>query len=335
MQITAKNYKKLLQNIQQTIAKTKEEIVKTVDRQKVEMGWKIGREIEVHLKGESRASYGKELFERLAQDLHIDKVTLYQMHSFHKAYPKMPAAKKSLSWSHYRSLIAVKDEETRRQLENLVVEKSLGSDRLQQEIAATKKKKTSRKKSDEKTPQLKVKRGKVGTYTLTKDGAKGIEVDLGFNVFLSSTSPVILKAAQDLEKKTSNSANKILRFTQDDKRWFTYLATLERVVDGDTIHVKIDLGFGIIHREIIRLAKINAAESDTAEGKKATAALRKILDGVQFLILRTNKTDIYGRYVADVFFDENKSETNPQKVADGGIYLNQLLLDRGLVEIFS
>ncbi len=50
MQITAKNYKKLLQNIQQTIAKTKEEIVKTVDRQKVEMGWKIGREIEVHYK---------------------------------------------------------------------------------------------------------------------------------------------------------------------------------------------------------------------------------------------------------------------------------------------
>jgi len=309
MQITAKNYQKLLQNIQQTIAKTKEEIVKTVDRQKVEMGWKIGKEIEVHLKGKSRASYGKELFERLAQDLQIDKVTLYQMHSFHKAYPKMPTAKKSLSWSHYRTLIAVKDEATRKQLENLVVEKSLGSDRLQKEIAATKNKKTTTKKSDEKIPQLKVKRGKLGTYTLTKEG----EIDLGFNVFFRSNQ-------------------KISTVTKSD---YTYLATLERVVDGDTIHVKIDLGFGIMHREIIRLAKINAAESDTSEGKKATVALKKILNGVQFLILRTNKTDIYGRYVADVFFDEKKSATNPQKVADCGAYLNQVLLDRGLVKIFE
>ena len=89
-----------------------------------------------------------------------------------------------------------------------------------------------------------------------------------------------------------------------------------------------------MRREIIRLAKISAAESNTAEGKKATVALKKILTGVQFLILRTNKTDIYGRYVADVFFDETRKEKSPQKVADGGVYLNQLLLNRGLVGVF-
>jgi hypothetical protein len=54
---------------------------------------------------------------------------------------------------------------------------------------------------------------------------------------------------------------------------------------------------------------------------------------VPFLIIKTNKTDIYGRYIADVFLAE-KSETNPQKTADSGIYLNQILLEQGLVDLF-
>lgn len=347
MEITLKNYKKLLTKIQQTISKTKKNIVKTVDYQKVLMSWEVGKEIDLHLKGQDKAEYGEQLFLQLTKDTGIEKTTLYKMRAFYKAYPKIPSQKNSLSWSHYRSLVAVKDDETRLQLENLVVEKSLGADRLQKEITVTKKKKIATKiatkKSDEKISQLKVKRGKLGTYTIKRSEELGVrkeEIDLGFNVFLDlsvihSSSPVILSAAKDLRKRASNSVHKILRFTQDDKEWFTYVATLERVVDGDTIHAKIDLGFGIFHREIIRLAKINAAESDTAEGKKATAALKKILDGVKFLILRTNKTDIYGRYVADIFFDEKKRETNPQKVADCGTYLNQLLLDRGIVSLWQ
>ena len=55
---------------------------------------------------------------------------------------------------------------------------------------------------------------------------------------------------------------------------------------------------------------------------------------LQFLVVKTNKTDIYGRYIADVFFDEKKEEKNLQKIADGGTYLNQLLLDLGLVVKF-
>jgi endonuclease YncB( thermonuclease family) len=111
---------------------------------------------------------------------------------------------------------------------------------------------------------------------------------------------------------------------------YTYKAYLDRVIDGDTLHVTLDLGFKIRHKEILRLAKINAAEAATPEGKKAFAALQEILKDVPFLILKTNKTDIYGRYIADVFFGES-SQKDPQKVADSGVYLNQLLLDRELV----
>ena len=113
----------------------------------------------------------------------------------------------------------------------------------------------------------------------------------------------------------------------------TYKAYLDRVVDGDTIHVTLDLGFKIRHKEILRLAKINAPEAETFEGKKSSDALKKILAEVPFLIVKTNKTDIYGRYVADVFL-AGKNETDSEKVASEGVYLNQLLIDLGVAEVF-
>ena len=113
----------------------------------------------------------------------------------------------------------------------------------------------------------------------------------------------------------------------------TYKAYLDRVVDGDTLHVTLDLGFKIRHKEILRLAKINSPEADTFEGKKSSDALTKILAEVPFLIVKTNKTDIYGRYVADVFL-AGKNATDAGKVAADGVYLNQLLIDSGAAEVF-
>ena len=45
---------------------------------------------------------------------------------------------------------------------------------------------------------------------------------------------------------------------------FVYNCTLVKVVDGDTIDVDIDLGFGVcLKKQRIRLEKINAPESRT------------------------------------------------------------------------
>ena len=88
----------------------------------------------------------------------------------------------------------------------------------------------------------------------------------------------------------------------------TYKATLQKVVDGDTIRVELDLGFGVFHREILRLGKINTAERGTKKGTVATAKLKQILKNVKTLIIKTNKTDIYGRYIADVFLENTEGE---------------------------
>jgi endonuclease YncB( thermonuclease family) len=330
MQITPENYKKLLSKIQATIAKTKQNIVKSVDRQKVEMSWKIGRDIEGELKGKDKAKYGKELFKKLTQDTAIEKTTLYQMHAFYKTYPKLPSEKAALSWSHYRNLIVVRDAQTRAQIENLVVEKNLGSDKLQQEISKTKKvkKKSVRRKDEDGAVKLRVTRGQVFNYKIS--GAA--EIDLGFNVFVEvkhafKTGEIVTVkklGEKFLLKKSALKSNQI----------HTYKAELERVVDGDTIHVKLDLGFKIKHREILRLAQIDAAEFATEEGQKSFEALKKILKDAPFLVVKTNKTDIYGRYVADIFLGE-KGEMDAQKIADEGVYLSQLLLDRGLVKVWG
>ena len=113
----------------------------------------------------------------------------------------------------------------------------------------------------------------------------------------------------------------------------TYKAKLDRVVDGDTITVIFDLGFNIRHKEIIRLAQINAPELKTFAGQESKRKLEEILKNVEFLVIKTNKTDIYGRYIGDVFFSQT-GEKDAQKIADEGIYLNQMILDFGLAEAY-
>ncbi len=64
---------------------------------------------------------------------------------------------------------------------------------------------------------------------------------------------------------------------------FVYNAILERVVDGDTIDVTLDLGFNVkLHKQRVRLAGIDTPESRTRDlaekalGKKASERLKEL-----------------------------------------------------------
>lgn len=341
MEIEKNGYAKLLAQVQKLIQQTQTEVVQTVNRAKVVLAWQVGQEIEQHFKITSKSDdkiYGKNLLERLAKDTKIKKSALYQMRAFYKTYPKLPKNENDLSWSHYRSLAAIKNKERRQIFEELTVKNNLNSDQLQQAIAEEKPrtkeaKKMRVKKAKPESTKLQVTRGDLFTYKIAKlQDSDTVLIDLGFNIFTEVKTN--LPAETIVATKKSGKKFSLQKSNVKPKSLHTYKAYLERVVDGDTLHVILDLGFKTKHREILRLAKINAAEAATAEGKKASAALQEILKDVPFLIVKTNKTDIYGRYVADVFFDKNKKETDPKKVANSGTYLSQLLLDRGLVEVF-
>lgn len=81
---------------------------------------------------------------------------------------------------------------------------------------------------------------------------------------------------------------------------YEYNATVQRVIDGDTIVVNIDLGFGTwLHAQTMRLLGINAREKSDAGGAEAKANLTELLPFGTAVVLTSVKADKYGgRYDA-------------------------------------
>ena len=113
------------------------------------------------------------------------------------------------------------------------------------------------------------------------------------------------------------------------REMYKYQATIKRWVDGDTVDVDIDLGFGLIYsNQRLRLYGIDAWESrtrDLDEKEKGLAAKAFVNEmapvGTQVTII-TYKEGKYGRILAEVFLDE---DTN----------LNKLLTEKGHAERYE
>ena len=95
---------------------------------------------------------------------------------------------------------------------------------------------------------------------------------------------------------------------------YEYKCKMVRVVDGDTVDVDIDLGFGVwLRDQRIRLYGIDTPESRTSDpseklyGKAATEFLKKWLDGGDVTI-KTHKDERgkFGRILGELWvFDTN------------------------------
>ncbi len=108
---------------------------------------------------------------------------------------------------------------------------------------------------------------------------------------------------------------------------YHYKAKVEKVVDGDTIDVIIDLGFKITTFQRIRFARINTPETfnvkkDSEEYKKGMAAKQYI---EQRLAANNNEcelatektTEKYGRYLGTVKLADSEVNLNDELVAKG------------------
>ncbi|NJO61532.1 MAG: hypothetical protein HC836_25775 [Richelia sp. RM2_1_2] len=118
-----------------------------------------------------------------------------------------------------------------------------------------------------------------------------------------------------------------------DSRYTYKVKSVEKVVDGDTVDLIIDLGFNITVKERIRLSGINTPElrSGTIESKNlAQAAAVKLADLLQrgdvYIKTERDKTEKYGRYLGYliVYVTEFGSELN----------VNKILLDEGFAVKF-
>ena len=107
---------------------------------------------------------------------------------------------------------------------------------------------------------------------------------------------------------------------------YEYLATVERVLDGDTLDVVLLLGFKITTHQRLRLADVDTpetwrpkTEAERAHGEEATRYVKTMLEGKD-VIIRTSKTGKYGRYIAHVRLpDESKT-------------VNELLVENNLIK---
>jgi endonuclease YncB( thermonuclease family) len=137
-----------------------------------------------------------------------------------------------------------------------------------------------------------------------------------------------VRALKSGEKKSVTRGSPATSLARPREDLHNYVGIVERVIDGDTLVVRIDLGFNVWRVEHIRLQGIDAPEIGTPQGKQAKQFVVDALEGLPFVVLHTYKTDKYARYVADLFYDG--SLTKKEQVFSSGNFLNQQLLDQGL-----
>lgn len=102
---------------------------------------------------------------------------------------------------------------------------------------------------------------------------------------------------------------------------FIYLATVKKVVDGDTLDLQIDLGFGVFTQQRVRLLGINAAEHGSELGDKATAFVKDwVAEHGPTFTARTqkDKREKFGRYLVTLLSDV---EDLGQALIDAGLAL--------------
>jgi len=87
---------------------------------------------------------------------------------------------------------------------------------------------------------------------------------------------------------------------------YEYIGTVYKVVDGDTIYMTVDLGFGISTKLKLRLADIDTAEifrpKNEKEREHGLAAKEFVKEAVfnKPVKVSTKKTGKYGRWIANV-----------------------------------
>ena len=83
---------------------------------------------------------------------------------------------------------------------------------------------------------------------------------------------------------------------------YEYGCTVERVVDGDTIDVILDLGFDIRFKSRVRLYGIDTPESRTrnkdekVRGKMAASFLKDAIENGEKVIIQTKLKDSRGKF---------------------------------------
>lgn len=324
-----------------------------VEQEKVRTYWQIGTYIHKHiLQYAKRADYSSQMIRRLAQDLKVDKTTLHECVLFAKVYPafRIVSARSQLTWTHFRELVRIDDEKLRKRLETQIQRNAWTSDELIARIKAQQVESVIQIPSKFIQPAsrelLKPLRGELYHYKIVRrpdvhagKEDSGLRLDLGFgNLEKLSARTAAQFVVGDIV--TSYPKDGGYHFTKvagaNDSILFTYEASVERVIDGDTLKVRFDQGFNFERIETLRLRGIDCPEMKTKEGVAARNFVLSYIKQADRIIVRSSRPEKYDRYLADVFIPPlvlksrlGKVEHKAEALPDEDIFLNNLLLQTG------
>lgn len=115
------------------------------------------------------------------------------------------------------------------------------------------------------------------------------------------------------------------------------VSNVDRIVDGDTVDVTIDLGFDILFKTRVRLYGINTPETrtrDLEEKERGLAAkdrlneiINKALHMRHNLILQTKEKGKFGRYLGVLIVEDSRPDHANERTN-----INQQLVEEGHAE---
>lgn len=339
-----KQYKTLIMEISNIYETALNDGSENWNRSLLTSNWKIGERIFTEEQGgKERAAYGDQVLKQLSTDLNrkysrgFSMSNLAYMRSFYQSY-NLQKIKPAISWSNYRLLLSIDNIELRKTLENQIMKEGLTSLELQNLIKRNTKRFVKQDKANESQKYL-LKRPTLGLFTYrialggSLNSAHAVQnIDLGFRVkyelddklkldkFKPGSIVTVEKSMRGFELKKSTSVREL----------FTYKAYLNRIIDGDTMIVHIDLGFSVFIEQRLRLRGLDAPELSEKGGQASKRLIESSLKDSPFLIIKTHGTDLYDRYLVDVFFLPN--EWSEEKIINEGNHLNNRLLEEGLAE---
>lgn len=353
--LSVSTYAALRKRVEETLLLGQQEI----EEAKVLTYWNTGQLIDRHIRGHTpegkeRAAYNVRVVEKLAKDLKISDTVLYRCVRFAQQFKKVAA--RPLSWAHYRALITVSDETKRLALADRASKGEWSSRELEIEVRNLLW--DERVEASEGKPPLLLPAPVIGpffTYKIIRpetihSRSNELLIDLGFSTVLElgrvSTAifkpDAIVVSAKDPKGRYTLTEIRSLRGGGEPAAGlYTYQAFVERVVDGDTLKVEIDLGFNIRIRQTLRLRGIDCPElnkdsaakkadpslnSRPAQGGEGEAAKRFVereLAHCEFITLKSTQTrkEKWGRYLGDIFYTDKTGKQG---------YLNNLLLEKGM-----
>ena len=312
-----------------------------IEQAKVRTYWETGWIISEHLQlNESRPGYGTETMAKLARDLDVSDTVLYRCVRFAESFPIL-AARPKLTWGHYRLLIPVEDVAQRKALERDAVENAWTTYQLEDHIRPLRLTTAAPAGNGDASPGSVAKllvpqRGTPGVYRVATINGTTV-VDLGFACYLDLTADQaetfkdgdLVSVDASPSTKLRAGGEKIIPADGATKSdLFTYRVEIIKVVDGDTLWVKIYLRPRQWLKQKLRLRGLDCPEMSTPEGKAAKRFVDALVAKTTAVTVNTTKPDKYDRYLADVFMRVT-SDVGRVTSDDGEIFLNNALLENG------